>query len=496
MEKFTEKRWVEVTANRGVSGSEFTKGVIDYNFSASAPTGIIPAESYLKINCTVTYNSAKPVAEDGVALADSAAAGLFDNAHFLAAGQPISSVVSYAPQSYAVRNRVNASGAWQKQIGRNAMMNEASFAQRVKMLAGEAKSGGSSLYDDRIDLSSGGGAATVAITQASGAVVGTNTDFTKLNVGDFLDVEAADPIRPVRITAIASATGCTVDNTFIVADVGANTPVMGLRNQASDNANKVSLIFQPPLDVFQVRDVLPSGQYRLSLNPNSNYVKAALEHHGTTAGAALINLTVDDMRFYVCTVKMPPSYSIPQELGLKEVHITSKKLDSPSQFQLDFTVPASTYALTVFVQQGAAGTDAAYPPTKFVVSKDLQRRLKTLQLVYANQVKPSTNWGSDYTPASTNQLQQRFIESQMESGLINSAGGSESYEDWLERGQLYHFQFTKPTDDLSTQLQLTGSFDGDWSGVNANVMVCAHYHSRVMIDSQGGRIVNVIRFSS
>ena len=89
-------------------------------------------------------------------------------------------------------------------------------------------------------------------------------------------------------------------------------------------------------------------------------------------------------------------------------------------------------------------------------------------------------------------MQQRYLDTQIASGMISSQGGPESFASWSKHGPLYHFNWLKDGNDRSSQLQLSIAFGGT-TGIesNANVFVCAHYTKKTDIYITNGYISEV-----
>jgi hypothetical protein len=229
-----------------------------------------------------------------------------------------------------------------------------------------------------------------------------------------------------------------------------------------------------------------AGQYRFQFNPASNYAKACVEGL-TDLAAGAYTFTVDTMELYVCEEKMDISPSGTDVLHLLEHQVQSKKLSQASS--VDFNIPPSTKAISIFVQSGLAGVDNRFPPSKFTTENESHKKLKQLQITYANQTKPPTNWSSESGP-HTLKLQQRYFDTQVESGQAFSSGGCETLSDFLLNGPVYHYTFQRDSNDRSTQVQLTMNFEGP-IGVNDNVFVVSHFTRSVEIQVEAGYISSV-----
>ena len=114
--------------------------------------------------------------------------------------------------------------------------------------------------------------------------------------------------------------------------------------------------------------------------------------------------------------------------------------------------------------------------------------LTSLQLTYANCTKPSTRWAGDYG-SGVNQIQQRYNDSLGESGMLMSSGGSETLENYIERGAYYHYSFTRDAEDRSTQVQLSTTFSTLEAG--ANIFICSWYSRAIELTTTNGMIQSV-----
>lgn len=258
------------------------------------------------------------------------------------------------------------------------------------------------------------------------------------------------------------------------------------------NQNVVYFMYQPPIGISDHSKPLGAGEYRYSFNPNTNYKTACVESTVLRAAPAEFDFIVDSMELYIHTVKMDISPTGTDVLNLMEHSVQSKTLHAAGEANLDFTIPTSTKAITVFVQSNTANTNTFVPPSNFKCLLGEDKTLQSLQLTYANTTKPPTRWTSQYDLAGgvgVNKLQQRYLDSQIESGQAFSSGGSETFASWIESGPYYHYSFLRDKDDRSTQLQLQINFTNMEN--NANCFVVAHYTRQIEMQVQNGFITNV-----
>jgi hypothetical protein len=256
-------------------------------------------------------------------------------------------------------------------------------------------------------------------------------------------------------------------------------------------------MYKPPIGIMEHSKPMGSGDYRFQFNPNSNYKTACVE---SPSGSAQYSFNVTSMELYICTELMDVSPTGTEVLHLMEHQVQSKSLGGVGDKNFDFTIPPSTKAISIFVQSGAAGSDTMCPPSLLgcktagldgAVPKagyDAQNSIKSIQLTYANMTKPPTRWSSEFS-ATVKKLQQRYLDTQIESSQAFSSGGCETLQQWLESGMLLHYSWVRDSNDRSTQLQIQADFAE--AETNANLFVVAHYTRSCEIDVNNGYISGV-----
>jgi hypothetical protein len=325
-----------------------------------------------------------------------------------------------------------------------------------------------------------------------GLLTGVNTvDFTTVFLpgdqilvkGTIYTVLAVDSLNTLAISPVPA----------LAIDTGATGSAMKVtRENKGDGRNVVYAIWSPPIGIFDEASPMGSGDYRIQLNPNAYYKTAAVEMKYKAGVAGVdFNFNVDSVELYVATCKQDMPATGVETLHLMETQIMSKTLtNSTGDNLLDFTVPPSTKAITVFVQSQDSGSNTQVPPSMFKTKDGSDMKLSSIQIAYANQVKPSTRWTSEYT-TTTNKMTQRYLDTQMESGMIWSTGGTESFADFTKRGMLLHYNWVRDADDRSTQVQVSANFGGTGIETNANLFVVAHYSRAVEISVSNGFVTDV-----
>lgn len=488
-----ERNWLQISCQRTVAGAQFDKGVQDYNFSVGGRYAFVPSRSYFRIGMKLQSKELDvlypPVRTDQIAFADNVCSNLFTNCYFRAGGADVSSIVNRSALAHQVKTRLSKSGAWLNSIGKSAFFYDPDFTSRVNTTSDDGVYG--NITQDTLKI--GGATATVALTAATGAVVGVNTQFTSAaRVGDILYVEGGR----YNITTITDDTNMVVDPAPR-ADIAATGDAYIIKTQspATDRKNEIYTMWQPPIGIFDAQGSLGAGQYRIQLNPNANYRKACVEAPQDKSLTAPdgYNVEVTDIQFFACIEKTDKPSTGVEKMELMEMQVQSKTLTNRSSSNLlDFTVPPSTKAISIFVQSSDAGSNNIIPLTKFSCKDGSEKNLNGIQLTYANVAKPSTNFTSEYE-GSKNFMTQRYLDTQIASGFAYSVGGAETFDEWLQRGPIYHFDFNRDSEDRSTHVQLNIEYGG--IEANANVFVVSHYTRVCEITTTNGMISNVASLS-
>ena len=262
-------------------------------------------------------------------------------------------------------------------------------------------------------------------------------------------------------------------------------------------------MYQPPIGIMQHSKPMGSGDYRFQFNPNANYKTAIVESSAAAKNPGVdYQVEVTSMELYICTEMMDVSPSGTEVLHLMEHQVQSKPLGGAGDKNFDFTVPPSTKAISLFIQSGASGTNTLCPPSNFkcqtganyAAGFDAQDSIKSLQITYANITKPPTRWSSTFVPIGqpnvVRKLQQRYLDTQIESSQAYSSGGCETLQQWLEGGVLLHYSWIRDANDRSTQLQLQIDYSQFEAG--SNIFLISHYTKSVEMQVDQGYISSIV----
>jgi hypothetical protein len=261
-------------------------------------------------------------------------------------------------------------------------------------------------------------------------------------------------------------------------------------------------LWQPPVGLFDLHTPLGGGHFEIQLNPDANYRTAAVESlNGARVdpplGESGYDLVVKNVYFYVCLIKKKMNPTRTMNLNLIEMNILNRTLNLDGNQFFDFTVPPSTFAITVFVQATKAGTTTKLPPSRFksVGAGDdvdnLENDMKQIQVTYGSVTKPSTLYDSGFAEGDDRMI-QRWISNRLHLGQMNKSGaGFENYHDWLKNGAFVHFDFLRDRNDTSSQAKVQIQYNQAFTNP-MQLFIVAHYFRSVKIDTQDGHIVSVV----
>jgi hypothetical protein len=299
------------------------------------------------------------------------------------------------------------------------------------------------------------------------------------------------------------------------------------------NANTIELIWRPrSIGAFNINQHLPSGNYEIELNPYINYGYNAIEsiknYTVLPAGSPTPNpgqgnynqamITVLDFKFFMPTCASPEYISdTTYYLSLEEYQIQGKPATNAQQV-LNYVVPWSTQSLTVALQTGSIGTQTIVPPSKFLntrltagtaglVIDNNSNNLQNLQIQYS-KVYPKTQYDSGLSNYGfANNLNYMYMTQRYEDTFANSqslwqTGQQEPFvdtthaithyapladawaltnrpllvpfygfttTDYLSRGALFCVNVSKPSDNRTTDCQITIQYKQDPFLVNGAV---------------------------
>lgn len=378
-----------------------------------------------------------------------------------------------------------------------------------------------------ITLNSGGTAAVITLTQpgySDGAGLAAIRDY--IRAGDVLSV-LEGPTQQVlfqgliRDFVVDSSTQATVTLTNtsgatgaanIGGAVGNPAQIFIERQEPTQIANVFELCFRPPLSAFQGEHAIPAGAFmEVKLQPwsNSVYPGRAIESlQSNRVPGRDFQVVVRDLNLQLYTCAGP---RIEQLQWLWEQSVSTQcqaqaiTVQANSLQQLNYDISSSTYWIGIAIQ-GRNLNDTAQSCTKFTVGRtNLQQAISRCYLTYKGMTVPAQLQTCAYRPYARNPdpvlnppdsagidgFVDRYSQHMQSIGLAFSAGGCETEQEWLERGNIFGFYVPSDVSAQSTRLQVNIEFSQDLSQVG-NVLVFSVSREVASVNIDGGRWTSVV----
>lgn len=267
---------------------------------------------------------------------------------------------------------------------------------------------------------------------------------------------------------------------------GASSKVKGSSRQET--------LWVPPLGIFRIGHAIPTTRHELHLVIPNDYMKRALEFGalgygdvnsvgelihpaGATVtpddGKTRFRLEIESIEFFAAMVSGPRADDAKFVLDLSELRMSPLTL-TPETVTTSQTYPfnlsPNSSKIAVAFQSGAAG-NGIMSLTKFHLPTNQglsggELALNRFYVNFAGQNRPREENESELAttlpfPSAFNELEnskqffsQRYLETMWNSGLINTQGGCETFEEWLARGAFYHWNWPRDGGDLSTRFHV------------------------------------------
>lgn len=343
------------------------------------------------------------------------------------------------------------------------------------------------------------GATAIGLTQRVRedliGIQGINTNFQASDVGNQISIDG----KLYTIATQYTATFITI-TTPLVYVLAPTSNFYGIKRnivRSTQGRNSMIFMWQPPLGIFSLEPdkALGNGDYRIRLTPSPNWKNGFVETLKNNAVYGTdFSIKINDIKFYYFSDKS----SIPDDsyfLHLNEMMVQSK----PYSNSLQFSVPSSTFAISVFLQAADVVSNTKSSPTIFKGAADEDLYLNSVQLTYGGITKTATSYQSNFSngtyvapaTANTNRLQQRYIETYeylANSGLTTN--GCETFENFLKSGMITHFDYSRDSNNRATEVQLQTNYSVAVNPLLCKLFIVAHYRNTISYTTSNGSIVS------
>jgi hypothetical protein len=508
---------------RDVTLANFPNGSINFRWQTGATKWWVPSRTYIRFRMTLTGAFAGypiSVNSDDICPIMNQCAALFQSAEFRINDKTVSRVSDYLPQIDTLNTRLNKSKAWIDSVGASTNWWQESFQIRQENVAFNGEIGQEVTseqsrielgYDpaNTITLVGATGVVTFAQNGAAGALPDINDTWS---IGDLLVINTpGHGVVQLRITeTLPGAVAQTLRVQGYARDIAANThnfvrqSTRGKENSAR-RVTEYEVTWTPPLSIFKVEHAIPSGRMELILNPQTSsvYKKAVCESSDADRIPGVnYDFSIQNMYLYINTVEGSRVDNLTYYLDLEQISCQAESLVGAVNFgQKNFDVSPSTRALCVAFQDSRVGTNTLFSSTKFrsydaLPDVDQTQKLSRMFVSYAGVAKPQIDADPEYRdvvfPATGRDFTtQRYVESILNSGSYHDTGGSETLQEWQNRGAYYLFNWSKDGNDRSTRVAVHTGFSAGTILDNARLLLFSISSQVAKVVIQNGSVTDV-----
>lgn len=533
---FSRMSMEQLPPTRDVTGNNFPIGPIRYQFQVSGQKWWIPSRSYIRLRCKLTKADGSSLStSDKIAPNMNLCSALFQSLEFRIADKTVSRVSDYVPQVDTLQRRLTSSGAWIDSVGRSSNFLGPYFDDRQ---ADVCSDGAKNIHVTRpttvatreqmgfdaagADTDAATVSNSVSLNNATGLLTFYQNDGTGIG-----DVRIAFPVgsyirfdkisgaattderigRPLRVVGLQSSNSVLVEKNGLNGNVNSDCRTRFVRlkqevkayDHQSRKCNEFELIWQPPLSIFKIQHALPSGKYELALNPQSasDFQKCAIESLDKDMLAGVdFNFEVIDMNFFINTLEGKRVDDMTYLLDLEQTRCQAEDIGNASFGQRNYDVSPSTYALTTAFQDLRSQQNTRFSQTRFR-SYDPSGYFETglglerFYISYDGQQLPNPD-ASPQFGTGVDMTTQRYIESQLYSGAYFDSGGTETIQDWHERGQYLYFSWPRDGSSRATRVSVHTGFKTGTNVDNMRMLLFDHSRQVCKVQIQDGQIIDVM----
>lgn len=517
----TKDLFEQVTASRDVTYNNFPNGQISLKWGVSGTKWWVPSRSYLRFRVRLTkaaVGSALSVFDTDIAPIMNQCSALFTSAEFRMNDKTISRISDYLPQIDTLQTRMNKSKSWIDSVGNSTNWWQENFQIRQENVCYDGViENGTDFEESRVALGYDENntvafdAATGVLTFAAGTGPPPPNNASLYQIGDIilLDV-AAGGLYDLRVVEITDGLNLKVQGGVVDQPAEPRSFFRKRNSEVARNVTEYEITWTPPLSIFQVEHAIPSSRCELILNPQTSsiYKKAAVESRDQNRiDGTDFDFAITSMFLYVNTVEGSRVDNLTYYLDLTQTACQAEGNLSTTFASKTFDVSPSTKALAVAFQDVRVGTNTMYSSTKFRAYNALPRAdvcqdLTRFFINYAGVNKPQVDAdplyrlagsgiGSDYGFDFTT---QRYVETLINSGSYHDTGGSETIDDWQNRGSYYLFSYNKDGNDRSTRVSVHTAFKSNPSPTiltNARMLLFSMSSQVAKIVISNGNVIDV-----
>jgi len=516
----SECDYMQVTSLADIAGANFVRSQIVYNWETAGNIWTSPSESFFRFRMSFQRGDGTALtASNDIAPSMNCCAGLFSTIQLEMNDRVVSRLDNYVQQVDSVATRLfknksmieSSNGidvyspSFEKRMGIVCRPEGVASAEDSVNANTATSLGCGSMYQlvcadavlagaDTLEIKIGPPITLTLVT----AVVDSTPRVSVFTPGDIIEYEfgatvyrgvinfVSSPLTaavPVIAATPTLATTYPVNSTTTVITLQAGTtgwPAVAAATAATGwrlrvyrpflsqdlprAAKDIELLWQPPISFFNIPHYLPpNARYRLTLTPNQNYKVACVESVvSKTVGAAAINydVLVNQANLYIRTYRGDSYDAGNFLLDLTSINVQSELVPSNNLTQKNFDVSPSTTHLIVAYQQSGAGSDIKYSASKFLMDPrniNVNMDVTRFFLNFAGKNYPQPDLDASFVDGK-DYYTWAYMQAVIGGGMYPDVGGSETYEQWKQKGPLFIYAVNRDGRSQATRVQVNQSF--------------------------------------
>jgi len=250
----------------------------------------------------------------------------------------------------------------------------------------------------------------------------------------------------------------------------------------------------------QPQPVPPTANHQISLTVAQNWDKRMIQTSAAADycdGATVhgYDVEITDFVFYLCLEEkdQTPSGEIAYDCSGCDCYISA----ASQNYHQNYTVRPSTYKAGFAIQSNLvndrSGNGQLVAPTIFrSYANNWHKRLIQLKIKYGSKVLPEGDYINSFTADTTNYFRRNYMDLILQNDLY--VKGFESLTENLDTfGTIWSFDFLKPSNDRSTSMDVTATFDN--AVANCNTLLFTEYKKVIILKYNDNREITEVFLS-
>lgn len=498
----------QITAERDLSGSNFSNGEIQYQYNMPPGHQINLNKSFITMRSSLKNATGVQLkVDDGIGPSYLLGNNLFKQMYHHINGKNVSEARSYVSQIAGLRHRISNSNSYKKtflsstntakpkildriaNVSSDGILNERSFALETLDKYGYIILTGAPTPRHTYSLTAATDTITFGLADAAAAPPDCRNIY---NVGDFIEyVQNDGTISLERITEITDALSIqveTVNANKAAGDIGTDIKLLKRSARNAKTSHTFETVFKPSLGVWNKDIWMPAHHMELKMYPHpfGTMQKNAIQSLKFDKTHLVdFNFEVIDMIMYVCCkIQKHPAGQF--ENSFEDIRCQMANITTTSSIDNHFIVDRNSHSFTMAFQDEQSENSTVYSNAMFKIRNNEELNLRRYYMQYNGKILPNPYPQIELT-ASSDYLTQRYYEAAMYSGT-DYFKDVETQQEWQDIGIYFTHRFGLGRNQTEKLVVSTQFFDGAFENDHRpNLLLFDHFNRKFLmkVNDQG-----------